>query len=54
MDAPHPLGDDTVDFTISDELKSAQQLAQQILTDYTEVDKLKRIEKQEERFDAGL
>ena len=43
-----------MDFTISDELKSAQQLAQQILTDYTEVDKLKRIEKQEERFDAGL
>jgi alkylation response protein AidB-like acyl-CoA dehydrogenase len=43
-----------VDFTISDELKSAQQLAQQILVDFTEVDKLKQIEKQEERFDAGL
>jgi alkylation response protein AidB-like acyl-CoA dehydrogenase len=43
-----------VDFTISEELKSAQQLAQQILGDYTEVDKLKLIEKQEERFDTGL
>ena len=43
-----------MDFTISEELKSAQQLAQQILGDYTEVDKLKVIEKQEERFDAGL
>ena len=43
-----------MDFTISEELKSAQQLAQQILVDYTEVDKLKLIEKQEERFDAGL
>jgi alkylation response protein AidB-like acyl-CoA dehydrogenase len=43
-----------VDFTISEELRSAQQLAQQILADFTEVDKLKLIEKQEERFDAGL
>jgi alkylation response protein AidB-like acyl-CoA dehydrogenase len=43
-----------VDFSISEELKSAQQLAQQILGDYTEVTKLKAIEKQEERFDAGL
>ena len=43
-----------MDFNISDELKSAQQLAQQILNDYTTVDKLKLIEKQEERFDAGL
>jgi alkylation response protein AidB-like acyl-CoA dehydrogenase len=43
-----------VDFTISEELKSAQQLAQQILNDYTTVDKLKVIEKQDERFDAGL
>ncbi|MEZ5570411.1 MAG: acyl-CoA dehydrogenase family protein [Halioglobus sp.] len=43
-----------MDFTISEELKSAQQLAQQILGDYTEVDKLKVIEKREDRFDAGL
>jgi alkylation response protein AidB-like acyl-CoA dehydrogenase len=43
-----------MDFTISEELKSVQQLAQQILGDFTEVDKLKVIEKQAERFDAGL
>ena len=43
-----------MDFTISDELRSVQQLAQQILGDFTTVDKLKVIEKQEERFDAGL
>lgn len=43
-----------MDFTISEEVRSAQQLAQQILGDYTSVDKLKVIEKQEERFDAGL
>jgi 3-oxocholest-4-en-26-oyl-CoA dehydrogenase beta subunit len=43
-----------VDFTISEELKSVQQLAQQILGDFTEVDKLKAIEQQEERFDSAL
>ncbi len=43
-----------MDFTISEEVRSAQQLAQQILGDYTSVEKLKVIEKQEERFDAGL
>ncbi len=43
-----------MDFTISEEVRSAQQLAQQILGDYTSVEKLKGIEKQEERFDAGL
>jgi alkylation response protein AidB-like acyl-CoA dehydrogenase len=43
-----------MDFTISEEVRSAQQLAQQILGDYTSVDKLKVIEKQAERFDAGL
>lgn len=43
-----------MDFTIPEEMKSAQQLAQQILTDYTTVDKLKLIEQQDERFDAGL
>ncbi len=43
-----------MDFTISDEVRSAQQLAQQILGDFTSVDKLKVIAKQEERFDADL
>jgi alkylation response protein AidB-like acyl-CoA dehydrogenase len=43
-----------MDFTISEEVRSAQQLAQQILGDFTSVDKLKVIEKQEERFDTGL
>ena len=43
-----------MDFTISEEVRSAQQLAQQILGDYTSVDKLKVIEKQAERFDTGL
>jgi len=43
-----------MDFTISEEVRSAQQLAQQILGDYTSVDQLKAIERQAERFDAGL
>jgi alkylation response protein AidB-like acyl-CoA dehydrogenase len=43
-----------MDFTISEELLSVQQLAQQILGDFTEVDKLKAIEETEERFDAPL
>ena len=43
-----------MDFTISEEVNSAQQLAQQILGDFTEVDKLKSIEQQPERFDAAL
>ncbi len=43
-----------MDFTISEELKSAQQLSQQILGDFTEVDKLKATEKQDERFDSAL
>ena len=43
-----------MDFNVSDELKSAQQLAQQILGDYTDVDQLKAIEQQEERFDKAL
>ncbi len=43
-----------MDFTISEEVKSAQQLAQQILGDFTEVDKLKVIEQQEERMDTAL
>jgi len=43
-----------VDFTISDEVKSVQQLAAQILGDFTEVDKLKAIEQQDEVFDEKL
>ncbi len=43
-----------MDFTISEELQSVRQLAAQILGDFTEVDKLKVIEQQEQRFDAGL
>ena len=43
-----------MDFTISEELKSVQQLSQQILGDYTAVDQLKAIERQAERFDATL
>ncbi len=43
-----------MDFTISEELQSVQQLAQQILGDFTEVDKLKTIEQQAERFDSAL
>ena len=43
-----------MDFTISEEVRSAQQLAQQILGDFTSVEKLKVVEKQEERFDTEL
>jgi alkylation response protein AidB-like acyl-CoA dehydrogenase len=43
-----------MDFKISEELQSVQQLAQQILGDFTEVDKLKAIEQQSERFDSTL
>ncbi len=43
-----------MDFTISEELNSVQQLAAQILGDFTEVDKLKAVEQQEERFDPAL
>jgi 3-oxocholest-4-en-26-oyl-CoA dehydrogenase beta subunit len=43
-----------VDFTISEELGSVQQLAAQILGDFTGADKLKAIDNQEERFDADL
>ena len=42
-----------MNFTITEEQQSAQQLAQQILSDFTEVDKLKTSE-QQESFDAGL
>ena len=43
-----------MDFTISDEVKSVQQLAAQILGDFTEVDKLKAIEQQDDVFDEKL
>ena len=43
-----------MDFNISEELLSVQQLAQQILGDFTEVDKLKKIEQQPDRFDREL
>ena len=43
-----------MNFNISEELQSAQQLAQQILGDFTTVERLKDIEQQDERFDAAL
>ena len=43
-----------MDFTISDELQSVQQLAAQILGDFTEPDKLKVIEQQDAGADELL
>jgi alkylation response protein AidB-like acyl-CoA dehydrogenase len=43
-----------MDFTISEDLGIVEQLAKQILGDFTEVDKLKAIEAQETRFDPAL
>lgn len=43
-----------MDFSLSEEITSVQQLAQQILGDFTDVEKLKKIEAQGERFDADL
>ena len=43
-----------MDFTVSDEVTSVQQLSAQILGDFSEVDKLKAIEQQDEVFDAKL
>jgi alkylation response protein AidB-like acyl-CoA dehydrogenase len=43
-----------MDFTISEEQQSVQQLAAQILGDYTDVDRLQRIEQQPQRFDREL
>ena len=43
-----------MDFKVSEELTSVQQLAQQILNDFTEVDQLKALDQQEERFDCKL
>ncbi len=43
-----------MDFSVSEELTSAQQLAQQIFNDFTTVDKLRAAEEQAESFDGGL
>ena len=43
-----------MDFTISDEVKSVQQLAAQIMGDFTEFDKLKAVEQQDNVFDEKL
>lgn len=43
-----------MDFALKEEIASVQQLAQQILGDFTELDKLKAAEQQGERFDAAL
>ena len=43
-----------MDFSVSDEVKSVQQLAAQILGDFTGVDQLKAIEQQDEVFDEKL
>ena len=43
-----------MDFTTAEEVHIVEQLAKQIFGDFTEVDKLKAIEAQEERFDAAL
>lgn len=43
-----------MDFSLSEEITSAQQLAQQILGDFTDVEKLKNVEAEGERFDASL
>ncbi len=43
-----------MDFTLSEELQSVQQLAAQILGDFTSVEQLKRIEQQDEHVDRKL
>ena len=43
-----------MDFNIPDELKSVQELARQILADFTEVEQLKQVEQQDQRFDEKL
>lgn len=43
-----------MDFNIADELKSVQELARQILADFTEVEQLKQVEQQEQGFDEKL
>jgi alkylation response protein AidB-like acyl-CoA dehydrogenase len=43
-----------MDFTVSEELNSVRELAAQILADFTDVDHLRQIDEQEERFDGAL
>jgi alkylation response protein AidB-like acyl-CoA dehydrogenase len=43
-----------MDFSVSEELTSVQQLAQQILNDFTAPEQLKAIDQQEQRFDEKL
>ena len=43
-----------MDFNVSEELISVQQLAQQILNDFTAAEQLKAIDQQEHRFDDKL
>lgn len=43
-----------MDFSVSEELTSVQQLAQQILNDFTAPEQLKAIDQQEHRFDEKL
>ena len=43
-----------MDFTVSEELSSVQQLAQQILNDFTAPEQLKAIDQQQLRFDDKL
>ena len=43
-----------MDFTVSDDQLSVQQLAQQILTDNTDVSRLAEVEKDPRHFDAEL
>jgi len=43
-----------MDFSLNEEVTSVQQLAQQILSDFTEVEKLKAADEQGERFDSAL
>ncbi len=43
-----------MDFNIPEELKSVQDLAAQILSDFTDLDQLKKLEQADEPFDATL
>jgi alkylation response protein AidB-like acyl-CoA dehydrogenase len=43
-----------MDFSIPEELKNVQDLAAQILADFTEVEQLRRLEQQQEPFDDAL
>ena len=43
-----------MDFNLSEEMASVQQLSQQILADFTSVDQLKLLEQQSQQFDSKL